>query len=472
MCDVAILAFDLGSSSVRATVLDEQLHPLPGAVSRRRVALRQDATGAAELDADRYVEAVCECLDDLSAAGHLAGVHTAAASSQWHSLVPLDEHDRPAGPGLSWMDLRAQAVRVGPHDDEAFHRRTGTWWHPFYWPVKIGWLVGRGVRARRWIGLPEYLTLRLLGELGVSVSSASGTGVLDTRTCRWDAEALDLAGVTEDMLPPLVPDDWRGRLTPQFARRWPDLAQTRWAAPIGDGAASAVGSGCWGPDRLSVTVGTSAAVRLVTPGAPDPAPSIWRYRVDSQRSVLGAAFSAGGALYEWVSRLVGDQEASEAALSRLRPGEHGVVCLPYHAGHRPPLPLTDVGTLHGLKLSTGPTEVVAATLEGVCHEISGAARSLAPSAQVTPVLGGGAVAASAWFTRRLTAALGGTALRCLDAEVGARGAAALATGIDSPPRLEEVTVPEREVAAMATAAQRHWAVRDRIISLQGERSWD
>jgi gluconokinase len=468
-----VLALDLGSSSARAVVLEVDgaaLTPVPGSAVREHVRVRPDAHGGAELDVGAYLGATVECLDELHAKGQLDGVGTVAISTQWHSLLGVDGHGEPAGPCLSWMDLRPTVpTDRAPEDAAAFHARTGAWWHPLYWPVRIGWLRGRGVAARRWVGLPEYLGLTLWGEPTASVSSASGTGALDTARCGWDAEALELAGVGEPEVPPLAPDSWSGRLTADYRRRWPELADARIAPPLGDGAASALGSGCNDPSRLSVTVGTSAAVRLVTDDAYAPPPTVWRYRVDRHRAVFGVAYSGGGVLDEWVTHLVrtddvgGDGAGVEEALRGLAPGAHGLVSLPYHNGHRPPRdPVGSGGTLYGLRLNTGALDVIAATLEGGCHEIAGGARAVDPGGHATPMLGGGAVAASPWLARRLAAALGGTARRCLDPEVGARGAAAAALGIDYQPTDEPVRAPEPEVAAMAAAAKRHAALRDRL----------
>ncbi|MFS8478094.1 MAG: FGGY family carbohydrate kinase [Micromonosporaceae bacterium] len=457
------LAFDLGSSSVRAVVLDAALRPV--AAARRSTAVRQQADGTATIDVDAYVDAVVSCLDELHETRALAGVRTVAGSCQWHSLIPLDAHHRPLGPGLSWMDTRATPpAGVAPADPASFHQRTGAWWHGLYWPVRIAWLRAQGVSARRWAGLPEYLALRLLGEPATSVSAASGSGAMDTIECRWDAEALDLAGVDEAQLPEIAPDDWRGRLPAEYARRWPDLATATWSLPVGDGAASAVGACCVPGQTLSVTVGTSAAVRMICPGAPDVADRVWRYRIDRTRSILGVAYSAGGVLYQWVTELVGD-DPTDAELSTLAPGAHGLVVLPFHAGHRAPLPGSATGTLHGLRLSTTPLDIVAATLEGVCHELADGAALLCRPGTATPVLGGGAVSASFWFARRLAAAFGGRVLRTVYPEVGALGAAMLATGLTPADQPERVVATDAEVAAMAEAGRRHRRLRALLTNL-------
>jgi gluconokinase len=437
---------------------------------RHPTTLWQDPSGAATLDPDGYVEATVACLDELHKAGALAGVTAAAASCQWHSLIPLDAAHRPIGPGLSWMDTRpTPPPDRAPVDPEAFRQRTGAWWHGLYWPARIAWMRGQGVHARRWAGLAEYVTFRLLDEACGSLSAVSGTGAVDTTACRWDPEALDLAGVDERQVPVIAPDEFRGRLRAGYARRWPELSQAAWSLPIGDGAASTLGSGC-GVGGLSVTVGTSAAVRLICAGAPRVPERVWRYRVDHSRSVLGVAQSGGGVLYEWATRLVA-KEPSKTELDALAPGQHGLVVLPFLAGHRPPLPAGSAGTIHGLRLSTTAVDIVAAMLEAVCHELADAAHTLTPAGipQTVPsggavVLNGGAVAGSSWFAHRLTAAFGGSALVNRQPEVGALGAARLATGLPPGPTPEPIEADPEHVAAMEAARERHHALRDLLAS--------
>ena len=67
----------------------------------------------------------------------------------------------------------------------------------------------------------------------------------------------------EGQLSPLVDRDapLRG-LLPEYGRRWPRFADVPWFPALGDGAAANVGSGCLGPSRVALTVGTSGALRL------------------------------------------------------------------------------------------------------------------------------------------------------------------------------------------------------------------
>jgi gluconokinase len=435
---MSILALDLGTSSVRGLVLDDAATPLSQALARRKVAAVVGDDGAATIDAPAYLAALVECLDELSAAGRLDGVTLVAASSQWHSVLPVDAAGTPLGPLVTWLDTRPAPLPgvAGPADADAFHQRTGAWWHRFYWTVKLPWLrAASGSAPARFLGLPEYVLGELLGDASMSVSQASGTGLLDIGALDWDGEACALAGARPGELPTLAPSDWQGRLRAEYAKRWPALRDAVWAPPTGDGAASNVGSGCEDPTRAAVTVGTSAAVRLVqvasagTPLPPLPH-TLWRYRVDHERVVTGTAYSAGGNLYEWARRELRLPEgpALEEALAAVEPGE--VRADPRLGGDRPPgLAPAGSGVLGGIGFATSAVELFAGLMDGVCrmvaHDLATIESTVDSTVEV--VLGGGAVAASPWWRRAFQTALAPRAVRhVINPEVGATGAALVA----------------------------------------------
>ncbi|WP_422770129.1 FGGY family carbohydrate kinase [Plantactinospora sp. WMMC1484] len=463
-----ILALDLGTSSVRGLVLDEAARPLPDALARRKVEVAIGDDGRATLDGPGYLAALAECLDELAALDLLRDVGLVVASGQWHSVVPLDAAGTPLGPVLTWLDTRptAPAGMTGPADPDDFHRRTGAWWHRFYWSVRLPWLREQfGGGKIHFAGLVEYVFNTLLDEAVMSVSQASGTGLLDLRTVDWDPEACELAGVRPAELPALAPPDWCGRLRAGYARRWPALAEARWALPSGDGAASNVGSGCYDSRRAAVTVGTSAAVRLVQPAPPGaelpPLPEeLWRYRVDHEHVVTGAAFSGGGNLYAWARREMRLPEGPELdrALAEVPPGG-GVPADPRLGGDRPPgLAPAGSGVLSGLGLNTTAVDILAGLMDALCAQVAVnvAAIESTLDRSVEVVLGGGAVAASRWWRRAFAVALAPREVHYVrNPEIGAVGAALVAIGrLDGASGLERIGRTDEDESATATRSDR------------------
>jgi gluconokinase len=434
---VRVLAVDAGTSSVRAVVADAHGRPLPDLVARRQTDLSVAADGRAELDPSAMLDLVGQCLDELHDAGHLDGVTTVGFSCLWHALVGVDDGFKPVTPLFTWADTRATGaaarLRERLADPDAFRRRTGALPHNTYWTAKLAWLGERDAGPRRWLGLSELLTAELLGDPSASVSMASGTGLLDLTRDDWDPEALDLAGVDPSVLPPLQPRGWTGRLAPAARRRWPALAEATWTPALGDGAAANLGTGCDRPGRAAVTIGTSAAIRVIG-GAPDaPLPrTLWRYRVDHDRVITGAALSGGGNLYEWARGVLDlpGEDALEAALAAVPPGANGVTVLPFHAGARAPFDLAaGSGVVAGLSLSTTPVEILAATLAATCFGLAAGYDALATAGgdELEVAGSGGALLASGWWQRTLANVLGRRVHVLPEKEASARGAALTAS---------------------------------------------
>lgn len=463
MAEGRVLAIDLGTSSVRALVFDQEGRAVPEALARRPSGLRVADDGTAELDPDGVVEVLGACLDALADQGNLDGVETVALSCAWHTVLAVDPRGRPLSAALTWADTRAAALAgelAARADPARLHAETGAPLHVTFWTVKLPWLARQlGAVPAAYLGIAEYLAARLLDDAGASLSMASGTGLLDLGTMDWNERALGLAGVGPAALPVLHEPGWTGRLTGAAARRWPALAAARWHPAWGDGAASNVGAGCVTPAFANVNIGTSAAVRTVhdAPGAPLPG-ALWRYRVDEERVITGAAYSGGGNLWNWARDVLAlpDGDAAEAALGKVPAGSGGITVLPYHAGARAPLHLpAGSGAVLGLSLASTAVEIVAASLEAVCFGLADGLEDLEATLPGPPavVASGGGLTASPWWQRTLANVLGRPVQFSDEAEASARGAALLALGATIEPATTHVVRPDPAAVEAEQAAR-------------------
>ena len=464
--DGRILALDLGTSSARALVLSAaDAAPVPGALARYKISPTYATGGSATLDLHEYVEGLLGCLDELQQNGHLDDIGAIVLSSQWHSIVALDNKGAPVTPVITWADTRAVSLDLGSSFDEhAFHARTGSWLHRLYWTRRIPWLQSEGSPAG-FAGLPDLVLERLTGERVTSVSIASGTGTLDLAHGSYDEEALEIAAVKADRLPPIVPTGWTGSLSSEFGRRWPGLVGVPVHPPTGDGAASNVGTGGYDETTAAVTVGTSAAVRVVHPidDAPELPWELWRYRVDDKRAVTGMAFSAAGNLHAW---LTGVLQLDSDEPTGVEIGSSRVIAAPFQAGTRPPETVASgSGVYFGLSFDDTAADLLAASLQGASLEIDRGLRMLDSlfGRQLEVVLGGGGIDASAWWRRCLTATFARPTTVCAEAEVGARGAAAVALGLSPQPGGEHLTPISAEVDRVNTLRPRYTALRDLAV---------
>jgi gluconokinase len=435
------MAVDLGSSSVRAQVYDARGLPLgPGSLAQVPVRWRTHPRGAMEADAGALVGAALRAIDRAVKAVRAARIDIAAVGLDtfWHGVMGVGADGRPLTPLYAWGDVRARgaARRLRERVDAgAAHARTGCFVHESYPSAKLVWLrqgLGDSFPRAAWMGIGEHLCERLFGVRRTSPSMASGTGLLDVCRCAWDEEMLAACAVSPAALPELSDEPMRG-LAPELARRWPELAAVPWFPALGDGACASVGSGAAGHGRLALTVGTSAAVRVLRADAAPRVPDgLWLYRVDARRTVAGRALSNAGNTFAWLRRTLRLPRADrlEAMLAEMDDGPPpALAVIPALVGERPPLSERgETASVGGMTMDTSPVDLWRAWTDAVARRIAEAVdaveREYGRADEI--VASGGAFHASPSFRRGLERALGRPLALRDDGDETARGAALLA----------------------------------------------
>lgn len=483
-----LLALDIGTSGVRAALFDED----GSEFSSKNVRADSGSTVLADsgaIDADQLVEQVSDAIDTLFSNFYQANttVELVAISCFWHSLMGIDDTGTPTTPLFGWSDRRSapQAQQLRREFDEAkFHSRTGSRFHPSYWPAKLLRLRDEEAHVfratRKWISFSDYLLLRLAGETSTSVSMASGTGLMDQRTCEWDVELLGAIGIKSDQMPEIASSKVSNhKLSAAYAHRWPLLANARIFPAIGDGAANNIGAGCSTRGNIALMIGTSGAMRVLYEGAP-PAqlPSeIWCYRADRERVVIGGALSDGGSLYKWMRETllpVEDVTWIEGELGEMEPDSHGLTVLPFWSGERSTGWHADAqGTIVGLTPQTRSIEVLRAAMEAVTYRFALIALALEPFAPDATIMASGhALQSSPAWVQILTDVLGRRMNVSERVEASTRGAALLALeGAGKIQSIEDFSVPVAAVfepdlsrhARYQVGLARHQDLYERVI---------
>lgn len=436
-----VLAMDVGSSSVRAQVYDARGRPLDGRPPAQvPVRWRTHPRGAMEADADTLVRAALTALDRAVKAARAAkaGIAAVALDTFWHGVMGVDARGRPLTPLYAWGDTRARddAARLRERvDADAAHARTGCFLHESYPSARLLWLARTHPDTfprAAWLSIGEHLCERLFGVRRTSLSMASATGLVDVRACRWDAEMLAACGISEPRLPELSDAPLRGLAAP-FARRWPELADVPWFPALGDGACATLGSGAAEPGRMALTVGTSAAVRVLREELELRVPhGLWLYRLDARRTVAGRALSNAGNTLAWLRRILrlprADRlEAMLADSAGMPPPPLRVV--PALLGERPPVSdRGETARVEGMTMETTPAEVWRAWLWALAGRIAEAAdaveREYGRAEEI--VASGGALHASEAFRHIVERALGRPVTLRDEGDDTARGAALVA----------------------------------------------
>lgn len=464
------LIIDIGSSSVRALLFDSAAQMIPGASASRSHTFHTEPPGASTADARKLQSRVETCLDEILTHPAAADISGVAAATFVGSLVGVDAGNHPVTPVFTYADTRssddARALQQ-QWDMSAMHQRTGCRLHTAYYPAQLTWLRRTQPdifqQAVCWMDFSTYLYLQWFGTANMSYSVAAWTGLLHREALAWDEDLLSRLNLMPENLPHLTDfTSVQQGLTGAYATRYPRLRDVPFLLPVGDGAAANIGSGAGDEKHLALTVGTTAAVRRVTTTfSPVPA-GLWAYRVDAPRHLIGGATTEGGNIFQWARSTLALPEAGiETALANCIPDEHGLTVLPLLAGERSPGWQSDaVGTIHGLRMSTSPLEILQALLESVALRLAEIVEQLQPPEDVQVMAGGGALSASATWAQMMTDAFNRPISLLAEPEVTARGVALLALSVwediklaDFPPRIAHILQPHPETVPIYAAAR-------------------
>ena len=437
----AVLALDMGTSSVRAGIFDSTGNLIEDSLVDSPYRVDTSSPGQVSSDANFLSDLVDRTIDQTLARANASGLEISAVgtSCYWHSLIGTAKDGKPTTEVLTWADTRsaedAEQLR-SQGDEQAYHERTGCFFHASYWPAKLRWLSRSRAhdfsRTSRWVSLAEYLYSRFFGEAPVSHSIASGTGLLDPRSGQWDPGSLQLAQVTEEQLPTV--SDWTDSLSglqPSYASRWPVLKDVPWYLGLGDGGLSNVGAGCVKSDAFCVMVGTSGALRVLIPHELRIPWGCFAYRLDMSHWVLGGALSEGGNVIDWLAASfhLDSKTVIESAVSEADADGHGLTVLPFWAGERSPNWRAHVrATIAGLSLGTTPLQIVRAVVEAISYQFATVFETMLASVARPSLLvasGGRLLHSPAWM-QMLADVLGMPVMMSPVREASARGAALLA----------------------------------------------
>jgi xylulokinase len=476
------LGIDLGTSSVKAVVLDRG-HRL---VASGSAPLSLDAPEPLwrEQDPAQWWQAcdaaVGAALQELRRSGRTSrAIEAIGLTGQMHGATLLDGQGEVLRPAILWNDGRAAAEcaeleRAVPRSRQI----TGNLMMPGFTAPKLLWVARHEPalfdRVRRVLLPKDWLRWRLTGDYATDLSDASGTLWLDVDKRAWSDELLAACGLSTAHMPRLHEGpEVTGTLLPEVARRW-DLREVPLVAGASDNAAGALGVGVVNPGDAMLSLGTSGVVFVAT-GAfvanPLQAVHSFCHALPRRWHLMSVMLSAASCL-EFTAGLLGERDMAALLAQAQRRGlrEDTPLFLPYLNGERTPHNNPHAkAVFFGMHAGTQREDIVNATLEGVCLGMAqgiGALRAVVPDPTRVSLIGGGS--RNAYWAQMLADATGLQVVRHADAEVGpSLGAARLAWLACDPGEAAGIfRAPEVMDAFEPRAAERH-RLQERAARLAG-----
>ena len=374
-----LLVFDIGTSGLKASLVDEKLnilrnvtttyptHYLPGGGCEQDAADWWMSAVRAMLMLRELVPEYLKQVDAIGISGHMLG------------CLPMDAEGQALRPAMIRRDSRAEAcaqVLSVLYGQDYFYNISGNILSPELTLCKALWLKENQPelyeKTEKFLQCKDYLVYRLTGNMNsTDFSDASRGGLLNLRTRDYDYDMLAQLGLDAEKFPVLQSGcSIAGRLTEEAAYHLGLRAGIPVSVGGGSGACESVGAGIAEDGMYDMSLDTSAWI-----AGQRRAPFFDEKRrvghisgLDGESFCVFGAMRCAGKAVNWAQKLfeVGSPRAFDAAASNVAPGAEGLIFLPYLEGERSPVcDERAQGVFFGMTQAHRREHFLRAVLEGV-----------------------------------------------------------------------------------------------------------
>lgn len=373
-----LLGIDFGGGASKATLLDTQGNIVAENTVEYPTLYPQN--GACEQDPADWIRALCENTRALLEKSQINSedILAVAIDSATHTSLLCDERYQPLRNAMHWTDsrsrLQADALREQYGQElfeKTFHKPDTIWTLP-----QLIWLKENEPetfgKARYIFFEKDYIRYFLTGVFCTDYIEAQGTMFFDCVKMQWDEKLCALAGITIDMLPPVVkPTDIIGKVSPEASEKTGLSAGTPVICGTTDTVLEVFAAGAVKPGDMTVKLATAGRICVITDKAyPD------RHLVNYAHVVEGlwypgTATKAAAASYRWYrDTFGGDYPQLNEGAEKIDIGCDGLIYHPYLNGELTPYadPML-CGSFTGIRATHTKAHFTRAVLEGVTYSL-------------------------------------------------------------------------------------------------------
>lgn len=359
-----LLGYDVGSSSIKASIVDSSTGATVGVAQHpeQELGMISHQAGWAEQDPAMWWDCICKATQKLlqQTGAKPEDIGAIGIAYQMHGLVVVDDQQEVLRPSIIWCDSRA--VSIG---DEAFDAigSEQSLQHLLNSPgnftaSKLKWVKDNEPELYDKIAhimLPgDYIAMKLTGEVNTTISGLS-EGIL------WDFKENDVArlvldqyGIDRSLIPSIVPTiSIQGELTADAAAATGLRAGIPVTYRAGDQPNNALALNVFEPGEVAGTGGTSGVIYAVVDQAVYDKYSRVNgfahvnYTKEKPRIGILLCINGAGIQYSWLKHQVADPSLSypalEAKAAAIPIGSDGLSILPFGNGAERMLRNRDLG---------------------------------------------------------------------------------------------------------------------------------
>jgi xylulokinase len=386
-----LLGYDIGSSSIKATLMEAQSGRVLAAAAEpdKEMEIIAKRPGWAEQHPQTWWENVIAATEKIKAQTNFqpADVKAIGISYQMHGLVVVDRNQNVLRPSIIWCDSRAVEIGRKAFKKIGEKRCLGRLLNSpgNFTASKLKWVMENepDVYSKiHKIMLPgDYIAMKMTGQISTTPSGLSEGIMWDfKKQCLADL-VLKYYGISEDLIADVVPAfSVQGEITRQAADRLGLKQGTAVSYRAGDQPNNALSLNVLKPGEVAATAGTSGVVY----GISDKPKYDTKSRVNTfvhvnhsprtPRYGVLLCLNGTGILNSWLKHntgTIGYNEMNELA-ANVTVGSDGLVILPYGNGAERTLENQNIGaSIYGLNFNIhGKAHLLRAAQEGIVFALN------------------------------------------------------------------------------------------------------
>ena len=383
-----LLGFDIGSSSVKASLVDVENGQCVASAfyPEHEAPITAVKAGWAEQDPQMWWDnaklSLAKIMADAGAKGE--DIKAIGISYQMHGLVCVDKDKQVVRPSIIWCDSRAVSYGEKAFKDlgeqfclEHMLNSPGN-----FTAAKLAWVKDNEPQNYERIDkfmLPgDYIAMKLSGEINTTVSGLSEGILWDFKEQKVATSLLDYYGIDDSLVADQVPTfSVQAQVSAQAAADTGLKEGTPISYRAGDQPNNALSLNVFNPGEIASTAGTSGVVYGVLGDVNyDPKSRVntfahVNYSCEQERLGVLLCINGTGILNAWVRRNVAPEGISYAEMNDLIAnvpiGSEGVSVIPFGNGAERVLENRETGcSIHGLNFNKhNRAHIMRAAQEGI-----------------------------------------------------------------------------------------------------------
>ena len=358
-----LLGLDIGSSSVKASLIDAENGLLVGSTTSpaSEMPMQAPEPGWAEQNPEMWWDNVVASVQEIVTRYKIEPDEVAAIgiSYQMHGLVCIDKDQQVLRPSIIWCDSRAVAI-----GNKAFETLGSDFCLSSllnspgnFTASKLSWVQQNEPDVYKKIDkimLPgDYIAMRLTGEINTTNSGLSEGIFFDYKKQTISDELLQHYNIDKSLIPEVVPTfAIQGELRQEAAQQLGINAGTKISYRAGDQPNNAFSLNVLDPGEVAATAGTSGVVYgIIDQPSYDKQSRVntfvhVNHEISKPRYGVLLCVNGTGILNSWLKHNVAanlDYETMNAEAAKVPAGADGVMVLPFGNGAERVLGNHDIG---------------------------------------------------------------------------------------------------------------------------------